>query len=254
MGSRGSAWTWSAHWNRRSVSEPNAAKRVLYYGRRKGKPLSAARSDVVTRLLPVLKIERPAENQSIDPAALFSPTTKEFWLEVGFGAGEHLAGQAAANPNVGIIGAEVFLNGVASLVRYIDERGLNNVRVFNDDVRFLLRALPDQCLSRAFVLFPDPWPKTRHAKRRFIGPENLPQLARLMREGAELRVASDHPVYVQWTLEQVTNNPFFKWDVRGPEDWLSPPPDHITTRYQKKAVLEGRQPHFFRLFRTARRA
>ena len=234
------------------MSEPNAPRRVLYYGRRKGKPLSAARTDVVERLLPTLKIALPEAPARLDPHALFATPVKEIWLEVGFGGGEHLAAQAETHRDVGIVGAEVFLNGVASLVRYIADRVLSNVRVFNDDVRFLLSALPDACISRVFVLFPDPWPKARHAKRRFIGAENLAHLSRLMKDGAELRVATDHPVYVQWALEQLTTHPDFAWAVTGPEDWLDPPPDHVTTRYQKKALAEGRTPHFLRFFRKAR--
>jgi tRNA (guanine-N7-)-methyltransferase len=105
-----------------------------------------------------------------------------------------------------------------------------------------------------FVLFPDPWPKARHAKRRFIGPENLAHLSRLMKDGAELRVASDHPVYVQWALEQLTSHPDFAWAAAGPEGWLDPPSDHVTTRYQKKALVEGRTPHFLRFFRKPRTA
>lgn len=190
----------------------------------------------------------------LDTAALFPNTVKDIWLEVGFGAGEHLATQAERNPSVGIIGGEVYINGVASLIRYVDEKKLNNVRVFNDDVRLLLPALPDNCLSRTFVLFPDPWPKARHAKRRFIGPENLNSLARVMREGAELRIASDHPVYIQWVMEQVPPHPAFTWDVKGPEDWDAAPEDHVVTRYQLKAGKEGRKPAFFRFFRTAKAA
>lgn len=207
---------------------------------------------MIARRLPELKIETPALGALLDPRALFPAAVKEVWLEVGFGAGEHLAAQAENNPNVGIIGAEVFLNGVASLVRYVDEKQLTNVRIFNDDVRFLLPALPDQSLSRAFVLFPDPWPKARHAKRRFIGPENLGHLARLMKDGAELRVASDHPVYIQWVMEHVPVHPAFSWPVQGPEGWRSAPVDHIETRYQKKARKEGRVPHFFSFFRRTR--
>jgi tRNA (guanine-N7-)-methyltransferase len=236
------------------TSDDPSKPRVLYYGRRKGKPLTAARQDVVARRLPDLKIATPNLNARIDPHALFPANIKEFWLEVGFGAGEHLAAQAERNPSVGIIGAEVFLNGVASLVRHVDEKKLTNVRIFNDDVRFLLPALPDQFLSRAFVLFPDPWPKVRHAKRRFIGPDNLDHLARLMKNGAELRVASDHPVYIQWVMEQVPAHPAFEWTVAGPEDWQTQPADHIETRYQQKAKKEGRSPHFFSFLRRIRRA
>jgi tRNA (guanine-N7-)-methyltransferase len=181
---------------------------------------------------------------------LFADNVREHWLEIGFGAGEHLAAQAAANPKVGIIGCEVFLNGVASLVRHVAEQNLANVRIFNEDARLLLPALPERCLSRVFLLFPDPWPKARHAKRRFVGRANLDVLARVMTPGAELRIASDHPVYVAWTLEQVPPHPAFRWRPQGPEDWQTPPADHIATRYQKKAEKEGRRPTFLRFFRA----
>ena len=233
------------------MSEATQQHRVLYYGRRKGKPLTTARQNVVERLLPHLKIDALPTGSVLDPQALFSEPMAEIWLEVGFGGGEHLAAQAENHPNVGILGAEVFLNGVASLVRHIEQKSLSNVRIYNDDVRFLLPALPDQSLSRVFVMFPDPWPKARHAKRRFIGPENLSSLARLMRAGAELRVASDHPVYIHWALEQLTAHPAFAWDVKGSQDWLNPPLDHAPTRYQLKAQKEGRKAHFFRFFRKA---
>lgn len=248
----GNGWIWLTPSNLHSVSEPETTSRVLYYGRRKGKPLTTARQGVADRLLPQLKIDAPPAGGVLDPRTLFSNSVTETWLEVGFGGGEHLAGHAEHNPNVGIIGAEVFINGVASLTRHIEQKSLKNVRIFNDDVRFLLPALPDQCLSRVFVMFPDPWPKARHAKRRFISPENLNTLARLMRDGTELRVASDHPVYIHWALEQLTQHPAFQWQVDGPEDWLTPPPDHVTTRYQLKAQKEGRTSHFLRFFRKSR--
>lgn len=227
------------------MSEDARAHRLLYYGRRKGKPLSPTRQAVVDDLLPRLAIPRPEAGAACDPARLFAVPKREIWLEVGFGSGEHLAGQAERHPDVGIIGGEVFLNGVASLVRYVAARRLENVRIFNDDIRFLLPALTDGSLARVFVLFPDPWPKARHAKRRFIGRSNLDSLARLMPAGAELRVASDHPVYIQWALEQVPPHPAFRWDPAGPQDWAEPPADHVTTRYQQKALAEGRKPAFF---------
>ncbi|MBL8643306.1 MAG: tRNA (guanosine(46)-N7)-methyltransferase TrmB [Rhodospirillaceae bacterium] len=236
------------------MSETNTGPRVLHYGRRKGKPLTTARQTVLDTLMPRLRIDPPQSGSMIDVRALFPQTTTDIWLEIGFGAGEHLATQAARNPDVGIIGGEVFINGVASLVRYVDAQSLKNIRIFNDDVRLLLPALPDGCLSRVFVLFPDPWPKVRHAKRRFIGPQNLNHLARVMRPGAELRIASDHPVYIQWVMEQVPPHPAFTWQVTGPEDWATAPPDHVETRYQLKAGKEGRKPAFFRFFRTAARA
>lgn len=236
------------------MSERPPAPRVLYYGRRKGKPLTAARQAVVDELLPRLRIARPAPGETADPRRWFSAPVDAVWLEVGFGGGEHLATQAERHPRVGIVGAEVFVNGVASLVRHVAAKSLGNVRIFDDDVRLLLPALPGAALGRVFVLFPDPWPKARHAKRRFIGPGTLDRLAELMADGAELRVASDHPVYVRWVLEHVPVHPAFAWPVESAADWRAPPADHVATRYEAKARAEGRIPHFFRFFRRPRPA
>jgi tRNA (guanine-N7-)-methyltransferase len=174
------------------------------------------------------------------------------WLEIGFGGGEHLAAQAEANPHIGFIGSEVFLNGVAGALKEIDQRKLSNVRLFNDDVRLLLPALPDASLRRVFLMFPDPWPKTRHAKRRFIGPAMLSELARLLVDGGELRVASDHPVYVRWCLQHGPVHPDFVWPVTGPHDWQVRPTDGFPTRYEQKAIVAGRPPTYLRFVRRPR--
>ncbi len=226
-----------------------------FYGRRKGKPLKAGRERLLDTLLPKLRIpppEGPPASAQIDPASLFSGQ-KDVWLEIGFGSGEHLAGQAEAHPAVGIIGAEVFLNGVASLLRHVDERKLANVRVYDNDVRVLLPAFPASSLKRISLLFPDPWPKNRHAKRRFVGPSNLDEIARLLADGGEFRVYTDHPVYARWTLQHVPQHPDFEWRVQGPDDWRVRPADSTPSRYEQKAVAAGRTPMFLRFFRKARR-
>jgi tRNA (guanine-N7-)-methyltransferase len=242
--------------NPRLASEPGAGKsgdQVRFYGRRKGKPIKAGRQALLDELLPTLRIAVPAQGP-LAPASLFAFTPHEVWLEIGFGSGEHLAGQAEARPDIGFIGSEVFLNGVGSLVRHVAERNLSNVRLFDDDVRLLLPALPDKSLGRVSLLFPDPWPKTRHAKRRFIGQDALDRLADLMIDGAELRVASDHPVYVRWTLAQVLAHPHFSWSAKGPEDWRTRAPDSGATRYEQKALAAGRKPAYLRFFRKPRAA
>lgn len=172
-------------------------------------------------------------------------------MEIGFGAGEHLARQALAHPTVGFIGAEVFLNGVASLLRHVRELGLKNVRILNEDVRFLLPHLPDASFERISLLFPDPWPKARHAKRRFVGPENLREMERLIVPGGEFRVASDHPVYIDWALQHLVSHPGFVWTAKGPEDWRQRPADSTPTRYEEKAAKEGRTPVFLNFSRRA---
>jgi tRNA (guanine-N7-)-methyltransferase len=200
-------------------------------------------------LLPRLVIDEPVAGQKIDPATLFPQPPRAVWLEVGFGGGEHLAWQAQQNPEIGLIGGEVFLNGVASLLVHLDRDGSTNVRIFAEDIRRLLPALPDACLERVFVLFPDPWPKKRHAERRFIGQPNLDALARLLVDGGELRIATDDATYKDWAREQMALRADFtdatQDPARKPEDWPA-------TRYETKALEQGRAPIFLRYLRRAR--
>ena len=220
-----------------------------FFGRRLGRPLRANARILVDELLPKIAIPEPGQNERVDPHALFARPMREIWLEVGFGGGEHLAAQAASHRDVGLIGGEVFLNGVAALLGHVQRAQLDNVRVYPEDVRHLFPALPDACFARVFVLFPDPWPKKRHAERRFIGPENLPVLARLMPEGAELRVATDEPVYKEWALEQLEASPHF---VSATPDPTIRPVDWPQTRYEQKAVREGRTSIYLRYTRKTK--
>jgi len=158
------------------------------------------------------------------------------WLEIGFGGGEHMAAQAARRSDVLVIGAEPFQNGVASALRHIDEQALGNVRVHDGDARDLMARLPDACLDRAYILFPDPWPKARHNKRRIIQAETVAELARLLKPGGRLRFASDWADYVDWTLERFVMSPAFRWTAGQAADWRIPPADHITTRYEEKRL------------------
>jgi len=201
--------------------------------------------------LPTLRLALP-EHGSLDPQALFPASYGDLWLEIGFGAGEHLAAQAAAHPEVGFLGAEVFENGVVKLLAAMRERGLDNVRVWVDDARLLLAALPERSLGRVFILFPDPWPKLRHHKRRMVSAATLDRLGRLMKDGAELRLATDDVGYLRWMLELAPMHPAFEWMARGPEDWRQRPADWPATRYERKAILAGRQPYFLRLRRRPR--
>jgi tRNA (guanine-N7-)-methyltransferase len=169
------------------------------------------------------------------------------WLEIGFGAGEHLVWQAEQNPGVGLIGCEPYLNGVAKCLAHIERAGLTNVRLFTDDARLVMAALPAGSLSRVFVLFPDPWPKTRHHKRRFVRRDNLDRLAELMLPGAELRLATDDPSYLPWMVEHACTHPAFAWLAEGPADWRARPADWPGTRYEQK-MLAGK-PVFLRLQR-----
>ena len=203
-------------------------------------------------LLPRLRVAVPTDGGRLDAGSLGVTGAQDLWLEVGFGAGEHLAAQALAHRRTAIIGCEPYVNGVAALLARIERDGLTNVRIFDDDARALLDALPDACLGRVFILFPDPWPKTRHRKRRFIGPHTLDGLSRVMRDGAELRVASDSMTYVAWTLDQVTRHPCFLWTARTRSDWQRRPADGFPTRYERKALGEGAACVYLRFVRRQR--
>ncbi|HEY0835001.1 MAG TPA: tRNA (guanine(46)-N(7))-methyltransferase TrmB [Azospirillum sp.] len=223
------------------------------YGRRKGRPLRKRKSGLLDTLLPGLELPVPQPGERIDePAALFPRPVDDVWLEVGFGSGHHLAWQAANHPQVGVIGCEPFVNGVAALLSLVDEGKLDNVRVLPDDARPLLDALPDASIGRAFILFADPWPKKRHWERRFVGPQNLPRLARVLKDGAELRLASDDMGLVRWMLEHTARHPDFEWTARTPRDWRERPADWPPTRYEEKAIEAGRKPVFLRFVRKPR--
>ncbi|MES1151730.1 MAG: tRNA (guanosine(46)-N7)-methyltransferase TrmB [Dongia sp.] len=220
-----------------------------FYGRRKGRRLREGRRSLYDEVLPTLTVALPRAGGVLDPRSLFDPAPRAVWLEIGFGGGEHLAAQAAANPETGFIGCEVFEAGIASALGHIVEAELKNVRLHPEDARELLAVLAPESLDRVFLLFPDPWPKRRHEQRRFIGKANLDRLAGVMRQGAELRVASDDPTYQEWALRHVPVHPAFQWQVRSPSDWLERPSDAIETRYEKKARAAGRTPMFFRFIK-----
>ena len=227
------------------------APRRTLYGRRGGPRLRVGRRRLLETVLPRLAVRLP-ETGRLDPETLFDRPVGDLWLEVGFGAGEHLAAQARAHPSVGIIGCEPYRHGMARLLSILEAEGLD-VRLLDDDARLLLDALPDACLGRVFVLFPDPWPKARHHKRRFIQDDTLDALARTMKDGAELRFASDHGGYMRWTLARLLNHPDFGWTARRAADWRTRPEDWPETRYEQKARAQGRQPTFLRFRRATRR-
>jgi tRNA (guanine-N7-)-methyltransferase len=224
----------------------------LFYGRRRGRPLRAAQRERQTNLLPRLVFELP-ERGHLNPLTLFPDAPREIWLEIGFGGGEHLAEQAECNPDIGLIGCEVFENGIAKLLAEIDRRRLANIRIYADDARPFLTVLTPRSIARVFILFPDPWPKTRHHKRRLVAPATLDRLAEIMTDGAELRLATDDPSYLSWMLEYLTNHPALAWTARRPADWRERPPDWPATRYEEKARKAGRSPAFLRFVRRPRR-
>jgi tRNA (guanine-N7-)-methyltransferase len=234
------------------MSKPTAAPRFDWHGRRQGRKLRMGRKRLVESFLPSITLAVPPGEHTFDPRDQFSPRPLELWLEIGFGAGEHLAGQAVRHRDTAFIGCEVFLNGLASALSHIDREKLTNVRILHGDARVLLLRLPAAAVQRVYLLFPDPWPKRRHRERRFTGRANLDALARVMADGAELRIASDDMGYIRWTLEQTRRQPDLQWLARGPRDWRQPPPDWIPTRYQEKAIKAGRSPVFLTFQRRPR--
>ena len=228
-----------------SDTHPSGAPWRNFYGRFHGKTLRPAQKDYLrdldARAVPGVDWDENPRRAPIDPAALFDG--REVWLEIGFGSGEHLVHQALRNPQVGIIGAEPFVNGVATCLGKLREARASNVRIHMGDARDLLDVLPEGSIAKAFLLYPDPWPKARHHRRRFVTPEHLGPLRRAMAAGAELRIATDIPDYVRQTLAEVPRAGF-TWQARRPADWRTPWADWHRTRYEAKAVREGRTPHY----------
>ena len=218
------------------MSDPlDLARRVVFYGRRKGRRLRGPKTRLMEELLPRLQIA--AASTPLDLAALF-PGKQEFWLEIGFGGGEHLAARAAEKPDAGFIGCEPFVNGVASMLEHVERRGLTNIRILMDDARPFLQRLPDRSISGIYLLFADPWPKKRHADRRFIGPHTLPELARVMKPGAHFYAASDEPPLQEWMLEHLRADKNFI-GAEGTENGIYPArPDWPQTRYETKALAK----------------
>ena len=212
---------------------------VRSFGRRHGRKLRPGRQGLLARNLPELAVPLPPEGGRLDPAGLFPGPMDAYWLEIGFGAGEHLAWQAARHPRVGMIGCEPFVNGVSSLLRRIETDRLDNIRIHPDDARPLIDALPDASIGRCFLLFPDPWPKTRHHRRRFVQPHSLDAVARVLADDAEFRLASDDAGLVDWMLFQLRRHGAFRWTARCAADWRDRPDDWPRTRYESKA-LHGR--------------
>jgi len=217
-----------------------------FYGRLKGKHLKDSQKGYLDSDLDALS--PGAVGWDVNPSRTLLNLgnvfeNKEIWLEIGFGGGEHMLHQAVLNPGVGIIGAEPYINGVAMLLGKLRKADVENVRIHPGDARDLFDVLPEASVSKAFLLYPDPWPKARHHRRRFVTEEHLVPLAKSLKPGAEFRVATDIPDYVRQTLEEVPKYGF-TWLAEGPEDWRTPWKDWTRTRYEAKAVREGRTPHY----------
>jgi tRNA (guanine-N7-)-methyltransferase len=204
------------------------------FGRIRSRTLKPRQAALFDSLLPEIALPDPTAGP-LDPQALM-PGAREVWLEIGFGGGEHLAEQAARHPDALMIGCEPFLNGVGSALRHIEERGLKNVRLHPDDARAVMAALPDGSLDRVMILFPDPWPKARHNKRRFIQPETAAEIARLLKAGGRLRFVTDWKAYADWALEILNATPGLDWTAGAADDWRNAPTDHVVTRYEEKKL------------------
>lgn len=219
------------------------------YGRRRGRRLRERQSGLVAELLPRvgLPLDGPPPE---DLTSLFPETVSDVWLEIGFGGGEHIVWQAAQQPQIGFIGCEPFIDGVAKVLSAIDDQSLENIRLHANDARDVIRWLPPGSIGRAFILFPDPWPKMKHRKRRLVTAALLRELARVLRPGAELRMASDIGDYAAQMLFAARVSGCFSWLAENPRDWRERPEDWPRTRYEEKALREGRRPAFLRFVRT----
>ena len=222
------------------MNDPTTLRRL--YGRRTGHKLRDGQAGLVERLLPELSV--PAAGP-IDAAMLFG-NDRPIELEIGFGKGEHLIGLAAMRPDSGFIGCEPFLDGVVGALMKIDADAVTNVRLHMGDALDVLERLPDASLDRAYLLHPDPWPKARHAKRRFMNAGPIDRIARKLKPGGEFRFGTDHPVYVRWAMMIMAHSPDFDWLVDGPQDFLVRPDGWPETRYEQKARTKGHEVWYFR--------
>lgn len=224
-----------------SADEGETASELRSFGRRRGRKRSPRQEKLMGEVLPRF---------AVDVAQPLLGTSSEVWLEIGFGGGEHLVWQAAQNPGITVIGCEPFEDGVVKVLSVVEAGGLANIRLHVDDCRPLLRALPPASISRAFILFPDPWPKRKHVKRRLVSTHLLDLLARVMKPGAELRLGTDIGDYARTMLIALMAHPSFRWTAEGPADWSVRPADWPQTRYEAKAIREGRRGYFLRVVRV----
>ncbi|RAI31139.1 tRNA (guanosine(46)-N7)-methyltransferase TrmB [Rhodoplanes serenus] len=235
----------------RDIPLPDARPPRAFFGRRKGHPLRRHHGDLVATLLPRLALDLAAP-PPVPLAALFATPVARVRMEIGFGGGEHLVAQAAAEPDAGFIGCEPFVNGMAQALALIETTALGNIRLHHGDATEVLAWLPDAALTRLDLLYPDPWPKRRHWKRRFVQDDSVAALARVLADGGEFRFATDWSDYASWTLERLLRSPDFAWTAERADDWRQPWAGWTRTRYEAKAVREGRTPCYLVFRRVAR--
>lgn len=235
----------------------NETVQPRFFGRRKGRTIRKAKSFLLQNFLPQIKID---DTKILNKQTLFGDNIDEIHLEIGFGDGEHLAELARRHKNIGFVGVEVFQNGIANLLTLItgvkeaadtnmsiavSEGRADNIRVYDDDMRLLFGVIPDGFFDKIYLLFPDPWPKKKHADRRFVNQDNLKELSRILKPGGILEMATDHSVYKRQILRQMHQCPDFVWTAKTSNDWRLEPQDWVKTKYQRKAIREGRHPVFF---------
>lgn len=211
------------------------------WGRRQSRPLKENQRQALADLWPEVSLAL-SEQSKINPPDLFNFPLTDLWVEIGFGGGEHLASQAALHPDIGFVGCEPFINGVASLVLQIQDHSLKNIRIVKDDARLLLARLPDQSVGRIFVLFPDPWPKQRHHKRRIIQDATVVTFGRILKRGGLLLMATDDAPYAQWMQNIMAQRSEFELVLDGRENVYERPQDWPITRYEQKGIAQGRLP------------
>lgn len=227
------------------------APAASFFGRRKGKRLRAGQEALLDDVLPRLMLPRGDTSLSReDLAGFFDFMPEELVLEIGFGGGEHLAHRAKEAPHTGFIGCEPFINGMVKLLTAVETQALSNIRLWDEDAGLLLPRLPQGAFSRIYLLYPDPWPKRRTRKRRFVSKNNLAGIARLLEPGGTFHFASDIDDYVGWTLAHAAREPRLRWLASGPDDWRRPYPGWPGTRYEAKAIREGRRPSYLTFARV----
>lgn len=228
---------------------PEAAGELRSFSRRRGRKLSPRQQHLMDETLPLLRL--PLGKPAAQALAAAFPAARDIWLEIGFGGGEHLLAQARANPGVGIIGCEPYHDGIVKVLAGIETDALSGIRLWDDDARQVLRWLPEHSVARAFVLFPDPWPKRKHQKRRLVNASTLAMLHRVLKPGAELRIGTDIPDYLRTIFIALHEQPgAFRWAASGPADWRVRPADWPQTKYEAKAIRAGRRCAFLTFIRN----
>lgn len=211
-----------------------------------GRPLKKDRLSAIENILPAVAIptDKLSSERTLDPATLFLKPFRDIWFEIGFGNGEHLLALKNGYPDVGFIGAEPFVNGMANFLKDLGDAPLDNIRVFMDDAMLVIRSLKDSSIDRIYILNPDPWPKTRHHKRRIISQANLAEFARVLKPGGRMVLATDVDDLAEWMVTETVNHGAFVWNVTGPHDWKNPPAEWVETRYAFKGKQAGRRQTF----------